>query len=117
MTEKKVPANGRCSWEPAVPNADNDRNTFDPGAFASGRGIQDWFAGSAMMEKPLEAGSGLGTASQAFAQAADCERLAMLTPEGERRHVLRALRCAWIQLGAEIRTREIVLKARKMRPR
>jgi hypothetical protein len=71
----------------------------------------------AMAERTPEVGSGLGTASQAFAQAADCERLAMLTPEGERRQTLRALRCAWIQLGAEIRTREIVLTARRMRGR
>jgi hypothetical protein len=66
-----------------------------------------------MTQKPLEAGSGLGTASQASAQAADCERLAMLA-HGERRRILQALRCAWIQFGGEIRTREIVLRARKM---
>jgi hypothetical protein len=69
----------------------------------------------AMTEKPLEAGSGLGTASQAFAQAADCERLAMLTPDGERRQILRTLKCAWIQLGGEMRTSEILLRARGMR--
>ena len=68
-----------------------------------------------MTEKPLEAGSGLGTASQAFAQAADCERLAMLTPDGERRQILRTLKCASIQLGGEIRTSEILLRARGMR--
>ena len=67
-----------------------------------------------MTEKPLEAGSGLGTASQASAHAADCERLAMLSTDGERRQIFQALRCAWIQLGGEIRTREIVLRARKM---
>ena len=68
-----------------------------------------------MTEKPREAGSGLGTASQASAHAADCERLAMLTPDGERRQMLRALKCAWIQLAGEIRTREILLRVRRMR--
>jgi hypothetical protein len=91
------------------------RNTFGPGAFALGRDVDIRLQERATMEKPLEAGSGLGTPSQAFAQAADCERLAMLTPDGERRRVLRALKCAWIQLGGEMRTREILLRARRMR--
>jgi hypothetical protein len=68
-----------------------------------------------MTDTPLEAGSGLGTASQASAQAADCERLAMLTPDGERRQMLRALKCAWIQLAGEMRTREILLRVRRLR--
>ena len=93
---RKVSASGHCSWESVTPNAATHRNTFGLGAFALSRGIHIGSQERAMTEKPLEAGSGLGTASQAFAQAADCERLAMLTPDGERRQILRALKCAWI---------------------
>jgi hypothetical protein len=70
-----------------------------------------------MTEKPREAGLGLGTASQAFARAADCKRLAMLSPDAKRRQVLQALKCSWIQFGAEIRSLEIALGARGRRMR
>ena len=70
-----------------------------------------------MTEKALEAGLGLGTASQAFARAADCERIANLTPDAKRREVLQALKCSWIQLGAEIRSLEIAFGARGRRRR
>jgi hypothetical protein len=39
----------------------------------------------------------------------------MLTPDAERREVLQALKCSWLQFGAEVRSAEIALRARRMR--
>jgi hypothetical protein len=55
---------------------------------------------------------GLGTASQAFRRARECDRLAALTRDAQRRRELLRLKCSWIQFAAEIRSNEVVRMAR-----
>jgi hypothetical protein len=63
------------------------------------------------MTQPLRK-SGLGTASQAFGRARECDRLAALTRDAQRRGALLRLKCSWIQFAAEIRSNEVVRMAR-----
>jgi hypothetical protein len=59
--------------------------------------------------------TGLGTASQAFRRAGECDRLAALTRDAQRRRLLLRLKCSWIQYAGEVRSNEIGTLARKQR--